>query len=52
MKNPQNKTNHKKCSLLTISGLLEAEKLKANGWEVNSVGLFSIQFCKKEGGVT
>ena len=43
------KMKYKTCSLLTIPGLLQAEKLKANGWQVNSVGLFSIQFCKKEG---
>jgi len=40
---------YKTCSLITITGLLEAEKLKASGWEVGSVGLFSIQFYKKKG---
>lgn len=38
---------YKTCSLITISGLLEAEKLKANGWEIGAVRLFSIQFYKK-----
>tara|TARA_R110002124_G_scaffold190121_2_gene357401 strand:+ start:733 stop:870 length:138 start_codon:yes stop_codon:yes gene_type:complete len=40
-------TKYKTCSLITITGLLEAEKLKAGGWEIGSVGLFSIQFYKK-----
>jgi hypothetical protein len=40
-------TKYKTCSLITIHGLLKAEKLKASGWEIESVGLFSIQFYKK-----
>ena len=42
-------TKYKTCSLITIKGLLEAEKLKARGWQIGSVGLFSIQFYKKKG---
>jgi len=40
-------TKYKTCSLITIAGLLEAEKLKASGWKINSIGLFSIQLYKK-----
>lgn len=33
----------------TINGIAEAEKLKALGWRIISVGLYTIQFerCKK-----
>jgi len=40
-------TKYKTCSLITIAGLLEAEKLKASEWKIGSIGLFSIQFYKK-----
>lgn len=42
------KIKYKTCSLITMNGLLKAEKLKTSGWKVGSVGLYSIQFFKSQ----
>jgi hypothetical protein len=31
----------------TLKGLKQAERLKANGWTIGSVGLWTIEFYKK-----
>lgn len=31
----------------TLKGLKEAERLKANGWTIGSVGLYTIEFYRK-----
>ena len=38
---------YKTVDTMTIAGIELAEKLKANGWTIYSVGLFRIQFYKK-----
>ena len=32
----------------TIAGLKEAERLKNNGWEIGSVGLYTIEFFRSK----
>lgn len=32
----------------TLAGLKQAERLKARGWQIGTVGLFSIDFYREE----
>lgn len=41
------KVEYRTVDTRTEKGLKEAEKLKAAGWEIGSVGLYTIQFFKK-----
>jgi len=42
------KTQYKNVDTSTLAGLKQAEKLKASGWIIYSIGLFIIRFYKKE----
>ena len=37
---------YKTVDTVTLKGLQQAERLKANGWEQYRVGMFSIQFMR------
>lgn len=41
------KTKYRNVDTTTIKGIKEAERLKALGWIIYSVGLFRIQFYKR-----
>lgn len=41
------KTEIKTISLRTIEGIIEAQKLKADGWKEERLSLFTIQFTKQ-----
>ncbi len=38
---------YKNVDTTTVKGIKDAERLKANGWIVYSIGLFRIQFYRK-----
>jgi hypothetical protein len=40
------KVEYKLIDTSTLKGLQQAERLKANGWEIIRTGLFTIQFRK------
>jgi hypothetical protein len=43
---PKVKTLYRRVSTQTLHGLQTAERLKANGWQIESSDMFSIQFKK------
>lgn len=40
------KTEYKSIDTRTLKGLKEAERMKANGWTIASVGVYTIMFCR------
>lgn len=42
------KLKYKKIDIRTISGIIEAEILKGEGWTLYSIGFYTLHFYKEE----